>query len=122
VFSVLSLNKKARASSQLVSGVSHPHKTFSSRQFISPHISGPHAIQRSVGSSRQSSSEVHPASDPSPDSAGGSTFVCLSGNISAARHSDSFRTFLAANTVLEGRRATEAVLSGQDDRLLVVVG
>jgi 3-deoxy-D-arabino-heptulosonate 7-phosphate (DAHP) synthase len=34
----------------------------------------------------------------------------------------SFRTFLAANTVLEGRRATEAVLSGQDDRLLVVVG
>jgi len=31
-------------------------------------------------------------------------------------------TFLAANTVLEGRRATEAVLSGQDDRLLVVVG
>jgi 3-deoxy-7-phosphoheptulonate synthase len=33
-----------------------------------------------------------------------------------------FRTFLSANTVLEGRRATENVLRGDDDRLLVVVG
>ncbi|KAG1749285.1 hypothetical protein EDB19DRAFT_1681833 [Suillus lakei] len=31
-------------------------------------------------------------------------------------------TFLAANTVLEGRRATENVLRGDDDRLMVVVG
>jgi 3-deoxy-7-phosphoheptulonate synthase len=31
-------------------------------------------------------------------------------------------TFLSANTVLEGRRATENVLRGDDDRLLVVVG
>ncbi|KAG8934098.1 hypothetical protein FRC03_004277 [Tulasnella sp. 419] len=31
-------------------------------------------------------------------------------------------TLLSANTVLEGRRATEAILRGDDDRLLVVVG
>lgn len=31
-------------------------------------------------------------------------------------------TFLAANTVIEGRRATENVLRGDDDRLMVVVG
>lgn len=31
-------------------------------------------------------------------------------------------TFLAANTVVEGRRATENVLRGDDDRLMVVVG
>ncbi|KAG6377227.1 hypothetical protein JVT61DRAFT_1281 [Boletus reticuloceps] len=31
-------------------------------------------------------------------------------------------TFLAANTVLEGRRATENILHGNDDRLVVVVG
>ncbi|KAG9001982.1 hypothetical protein FRB94_004187 [Tulasnella sp. JGI-2019a] len=31
-------------------------------------------------------------------------------------------TLLAANTVLEGRRATEAILNGDDDRIIVVVG
>jgi len=31
-------------------------------------------------------------------------------------------TLLAANTVIEGRRGTESILAGQDDRLLVVVG
>ncbi|KAF8558318.1 3-deoxy-7-phosphoheptulonate synthase [Imleria badia] len=31
-------------------------------------------------------------------------------------------TFLSANTVLEGRRATENLLRGDDDRLMVVVG
>jgi len=31
-------------------------------------------------------------------------------------------TLLAANTVLEGRRATENILRGSDDRLIVVVG
>ncbi|GJJ15993.1 hypothetical protein Clacol_010272 [Clathrus columnatus] len=32
------------------------------------------------------------------------------------------RSLLAANTVLEGRRAVEAVLRGDDDRLIIVVG
>ncbi|KAI9462242.1 hypothetical protein HD554DRAFT_2127577 [Boletus coccyginus] len=31
-------------------------------------------------------------------------------------------TFLSANTVLEGRRATEHIIRGYDDRLMVVVG
>jgi 3-deoxy-7-phosphoheptulonate synthase len=33
-----------------------------------------------------------------------------------------FRSFMAANTVLEGRCATENILRGDDDRLMVVVG
>lgn len=32
------------------------------------------------------------------------------------------RTLLAANTVLEGRCATEQIFRGDDDRLMVVVG
>ena len=32
------------------------------------------------------------------------------------------RTLLAAQTVLQGRLATENILKGDDDRLLVVVG
>jgi phospho-2-dehydro-3-deoxyheptonate aldolase len=32
------------------------------------------------------------------------------------------RSLLAANTVLEGRKAVEAILKGDDDRLVVVVG
>lgn len=32
------------------------------------------------------------------------------------------RSLLAANTVLEGRTSVEAVLCGDDDRLIVVVG
>ena len=31
-------------------------------------------------------------------------------------------TLLAAHTVVEGRKATEAILRGDDDRLIVVVG
>jgi 3-deoxy-D-arabino-heptulosonate 7-phosphate (DAHP) synthase len=33
-----------------------------------------------------------------------------------------FRSLGAAQTVLEGRKATEAIFRGSDDRLIVVVG
>jgi phospho-2-dehydro-3-deoxyheptonate aldolase len=33
-----------------------------------------------------------------------------------------FRSLGAAQTILEGRKATEAILRGSDDRLIVVVG
>ena len=32
------------------------------------------------------------------------------------------RSLLAANTVLDGRKSVEAILRGDDDRVIVVVG
>lgn len=37
-------------------------------------------------------------------------------------HFNLIRTLLAAQTILQGRLATENILKGDDDRLMVVVG
>lgn len=82
-----------------------------------------YAFQRSALPTRKSSSKIDETFDPSPDLARGSTSVSIpSPNLSLVFFKWENRTLSAAQTVIEGRHATENILKGNDDRLMVVVG
>ena len=82
-----------------------------------------HALQRSPSPTWKSSSQVHPTLNPSADLARRFTSVSfITFWFLIVFFESENRTLSAAQTVIEGRQATENIIKGDDDRLMVVVG
>lgn len=84
-----------------------------------------HHCTRCNAETGQSTCEEHTSFDPASNPSRGLSIVRRLGCCIGFNHvliGCAHRTLLAANTVLEGRRATEAILRGDDDRIIVVVG